>query len=78
LAARAIAEYVESEEETLAKIRDGLAQADAGETVSHKQALRFVNAPEKPIPAPEEVSVRWTRAALDGVAVFAYISRDKA
>ena len=42
VAARAIAEYVESEEETLAKIREGLAQTDAGETVSHEEALRFV------------------------------------
>lgn len=42
VAARAIEEYVESEEETLAKIREGLAQADAGETVSHTEALRFV------------------------------------
>ena len=42
VAARAIAEYVESEEETLAKIREGLVQADAGETVSHEEALRFV------------------------------------
>ena len=42
IAARAIADYVESEEETLAKIREGLAEADAGETVSHEEALRFV------------------------------------
>jgi predicted transcriptional regulator len=42
VAARAIEEYVESEEETLAKIREGLAQADAGETVSHAEALVFV------------------------------------
>ena len=37
VAARAIAEYVESEEETLARIREGLAQADADETVSMKR-----------------------------------------
>jgi RHH-type transcriptional regulator, rel operon repressor / antitoxin RelB len=42
VAARAIEEYVDSEEETLAEIREGLAQADAGETVSHADALRFV------------------------------------
>ena len=42
VATRAIEEYVESEEETLAKIRQGLAAADAGETVSHVQALAYV------------------------------------
>ena len=41
VATRAIEEYVESEEETLAKIRDGLA-ADAGEAVPHAQALAYV------------------------------------
>ena len=42
VATRAIEEYVESEEVTLAKIRDGLAAADAGEAVSHAQALAHV------------------------------------
>jgi predicted transcriptional regulator len=42
IATRAIEEYVESEEETLAKIREGLAAADAGETVSHAQALKYL------------------------------------
>jgi len=42
VATRAIEEYVESEEETLAKIREGLAAADAGETVSHAEALKYV------------------------------------
>jgi predicted transcriptional regulator len=42
IATRAIEEYVESEEETLAKIREGLVAADAGETVSHAQALKYV------------------------------------
>ena len=46
VAALAIAEYVESEEEALAKIREGPAQADAGETVSHEEALRFVERPK--------------------------------
>jgi predicted transcriptional regulator len=41
VATRAIEEYVESEEETLAKIREGLA-ADNGEAVSHAQALAYV------------------------------------
>ena len=42
VATRAIEEYVESEEESLAKIREGLAAADAGETVSHAEALAYV------------------------------------
>jgi len=42
VATRAIEEYVESEEETLAKIREGLAAADAGDVVSHAEALAFV------------------------------------
>ena len=42
VATTAIEEYVESEEETLAKIRAGLAAADVGEAVSHAQALAYV------------------------------------
>ena len=42
VATRALEEYLESEEETLAKIREGLAAADAGEDVSHDEALRYV------------------------------------
>ena len=43
VAARAVEEYVESEEETLTKIREGLVQADVGETVSHAEAQVFLD-----------------------------------
>lgn len=42
VATRALEEYLESEEETLVKIREGLAAADVGEDVSHDEALRYV------------------------------------
>jgi predicted transcriptional regulator len=42
VAVKAIEEYVESEEEILEKIREGLADAEAGGVVSHEEALAWV------------------------------------
>jgi predicted transcriptional regulator len=42
VAVKAIQEYVESEDEILEGIRAGLAEADAGMTVSHEEAESFI------------------------------------
>src|SRR5258708_16248123 len=66
VATRAIEEYVESEEETLAKIREGVAAADAGETVSHAEALKYVGRlkktpkPGRPQPTSPPRNPSWT------------------
>jgi RHH-type transcriptional regulator, rel operon repressor / antitoxin RelB len=48
LAAEAIAQYVELEEWQLAEIRAGIAEADAGQYVSHEKVAKWLNSWGKP------------------------------
>lgn len=42
LAAEAIAAYVEAEEWQLGEIREGIAELDAGQTVSHEKVVKWL------------------------------------
>ena len=48
LAAEAISAYVESEEWQLGELRDGIAELDSGQTVSHEKVSKWLKTWGKP------------------------------